>query len=86
MPKKNRVAIAANAEPVIQTPAAEPTPPLWATYTPEHETTWYSLTQWAPDRTAEQPIEDITREEFIALKRHLCQLRGIPVPESIGEE
>ena len=45
----------------------------------------YCLDLWNPHGTFDQQI-DLTREEFIALKRHLCELRNIPVPESIGEE
>jgi hypothetical protein len=59
-------------------------PPAWARSTPGPST--YSLVMYDSDGDNKQEINDLTHEEFIALKRHLCDLRGIPVPESIGEE
>lgn len=54
--------------------------PDWLTHTPDE--TIYSLTMFDGGGTAVQDIE-ITRDEYLALKAHLANLRGY-VERSVG--
>lgn len=56
------------------TSSATPEVPDWVTETPDETEYWLGIRQ--PDADMEQLIDDITRDEYIALKAHLAKMRG----------
>jgi hypothetical protein len=77
---------AANLQAVAPATSAPTDPnalPDWVTETPEPWTT-YQLAMWQ-DAIDIQGI-DLSREEFIALKQRLAELRGYSVPKEGSEQ
>ena len=63
-------------------PKDDEKPPAWFKTPMECD---YRLVMYDGAGGARQEVE-ATRAEFVDLKKHLCDLRGIPIPESIGDE
>jgi hypothetical protein len=59
-----------------------PPAPEWVTRTPEPG---YNLTMFGADDDAAQDI-NLTRDEYLALKRALAKMRGYKLPEPEGKE
>jgi len=58
-----------------------PVVPDWLQTTPCEVETHYWLTMICSEESEGEQCVDITREEFIALKEHLAEMRGIKRPK-----